>query len=95
MKAPTVVIKTMNKGKPNEFERAFLYCPNGHEATSSPVANPTGRRLIAGDFSREWCGYGSCEYGSGFTPSCWECGRPGAGWCARCIAAERAYDLSA
>lgn len=44
------------------FERIYLYCPEGHEVVSAPVNSYTGQFLVRGDFSREWCSYGSCSW---------------------------------
>lgn len=61
--APTVVVRTMNKGRTNEFDRAFLYCPHGHEVGSAAVDHRLAVAWLAGDFSDERCGYGRCSWG--------------------------------
>lgn len=60
---PWIDVRTMNNpGTPRAFRRVFLYCPSGHECVSAPVENHTGRKLLAGDFSDEWCGNTSCGW---------------------------------
>ena len=61
----SVLVRTMNKGTSRQFDRAYLYCPNGHLCVSTPVTTHTGRRLLDGDYTDEWCGNGSCEYREG------------------------------
>lgn len=63
---PTVKVRTINKGTDREFDRVFLYCPNGHEGTSAPAESRTGRKFLAGDFSGEWCGHIGCRYDDGY-----------------------------
>lgn len=59
MSAPRIVVGTPKRGI---HERAFLYCPSGHEVVSAPTSHQVGRRLAAGDFSGEWCGHGGCGW---------------------------------
>lgn len=60
--AARVEIRTMNPRTPRAFDRAFLYCPRGHEVVSAPVTTRTGARLVAGDYSGESCGYIGCGW---------------------------------
>lgn len=43
-------------------ERVYLYCPKGHEVVSAPTDTKTGQALVAGDYSRETCGWGFCGW---------------------------------
>lgn len=44
-------------------ERVRLFCGYGHDTgLSAPTTSATARRLLAGDFSGEFCGLTSCDW---------------------------------
>lgn len=53
---------TVTEHQEQTHVRATLRCPSGHMVVSANSESRIGRSILAGDFSDEFCGYGSCSW---------------------------------
>lgn len=61
-KAPYINVKTVRLDNGSLHKRVYLFCPEGHAVVSMGANTKSGRRVLAGDYSGESCGYGSCGW---------------------------------